>query len=72
MADSSPITIQQLGRLTDDDSNNKLYWDGKPVVTEQQVILTKLTTFAVFSGGVGTLLLAVLEVLKFFGVKYSG
>jgi len=47
--------------------NNKLYWDGKPVVTEDKIVLQKSLNVAVYLTAASTAVYALVEVLKFLG-----
>lgn len=60
------IGMDDLDRLGIDDSSH-LYWDGKPLVTEERIVLGKLVNAAVFFGGIGAFLTSIVETLKFFG-----
>ena len=62
------ITYDQLG-LIGVDENYRLYWDGKPVVTEERLTLAWWVNVAVVIGALSTLALAVLDVLRFSGWK---
>jgi hypothetical protein len=48
------------------DEHHKLYWDGKPVVTEERLTLTWWVNIAVVVGALSTFAMAVFEALKFF------
>lgn len=58
--------MDDLDRLGIDEENN-LYWDKKPLVTEEKITLQKWVNFAIVIGAGSTLILAIIEVLKFFG-----
>ena len=60
------ITIDELDHLAVDE-NNRLYWDGKPVVTDERLTLAWWVNVAVVIGALSTLALAVLDVLRFSG-----
>lgn len=66
MPDIKTITIKQLDRLGID-GQNKLYWDGKPLVTEERIVLARWVNVSVVIGSASTLLIAVVEALRFFG-----
>jgi hypothetical protein len=38
--DVEPITVENTLRLGVGRSDNKLYWDGRPVITERRLVLT--------------------------------
>jgi hypothetical protein len=63
------IQFDELGRLGVDETG-RLYWDNKPVVTEERITLAWWVNAAVTVGGVSTFVLALLAVLKFCG--YGG
>lgn len=48
------------------DENGQLYWNGKAVVTEQQVKLAWWVNCAIILGGLATLVIAVFEALTYF------
>lgn len=64
MTGPKPITIDQLGRLGVD-NNNRLYWEGQPVVTEQALTLRWWVNVSIVAGGIATLVLGVVELLRF-------
>lgn len=64
MTGPRPITIDQMGRLGVD-SNNRLYWDDRPVVTEQPLALSWWVNASIVAGGIATIVLAVVELLGF-------
>jgi len=66
MATIRPITIDELVRLGLDD-NERLYWDRKPVVTEQRITLQAWVNTAVIPGALSTAMLATVQVLRFCG-----
>ena len=65
------IQYDELGRFGVDE-NNRLHWDRKPVVTEERLTLAWWVNLSVVLGGLATVLLAVLETLKFFGLSGHG
>lgn len=68
MAKFNTITLEQLDRLGVDESG-KLYWDGKPVVTEEKISLQWWLNAAAISGALSGVVLAVVEVIKLcFGI----
>lgn len=60
------IGMEDLDRLGIDQTN-KLYWDGKPLVTEERIVLARSVNVAVIIGSLAAVLTAVVEILKFFG-----
>lgn len=64
MTDVKPITIDQMERLGVDTSN-RLFWDSRPVVTEQALALSWWVNVSIFAGGTATVVLAVIDVLRF-------
>lgn len=67
MATPKMIGLDQLDRLGIDE-NNKLYWDGKPLVTEERIVLARWVNAAIILGAISTLALAAIEALRFFGI----
>ncbi len=67
MSNVKTITIGQLDRLGVD-GQNRLYWDGKPLVTEERIVLARWVNVSVVVGSASTLLVAVVEVLRFLGL----
>lgn len=61
------IGLDQLDRLGVDE-NNKLYWDGKPLVTEERIVLAGWVNAAIVLGAMSTFVLAGIEVLRFCGI----
>lgn len=61
------IGLDQLDRLGVDE-NNKLYWDGKPLVTEERIVLARWVNAAIVLGATSTFVLAGIEVLRFCGI----
>jgi hypothetical protein len=49
------------------DENNKLYWDGKPLVTEERLVFQKRINWAIYLTAISTAVYALIEVLKYFG-----
>jgi hypothetical protein len=66
MSEVKTIRIDDLDRLGVDETN-KLYWDGKPLVTEERIVLARWVNVAVVVGSLAAFLTAIVEILKFFG-----
>ena len=66
MADIRSITIDELDRLSIDESNN-LYWNGMQVVTEQKLVFEWWINWAVILTAASTLALATIEILEILG-----
>jgi hypothetical protein len=66
MASVRTITIDELDRLGIDE-NNRLYWDKRPLVTEEKITLQRWLNVSVVLGAVSTFAVAVVEVLRFCG-----
>jgi hypothetical protein len=49
------------------DEDNKLHWDGKPIVTEERLVFQKRINGAVYLTALSMLVYAFVEVLKFLG-----
>ena len=66
MAKVKTIGQDQLDRLGIDEAN-KLYWDGRPLVTEERIVLARWVNTAVVAAAVATVVTATIETLKFLG-----
>jgi hypothetical protein len=64
MPDIHGITFDEIGKLGVDETG-RLYWDGKPVVTRQEVRLQWWVNLAVIAAGVGTVSIAISSWLAF-------
>ena len=71
MSKIHPITMGEFNKLGVDE-NNKLYWNEKPVITEQQITLDWWVNLAIILGGLSTLGLFVIESLKIWGLVPMG
>lgn len=60
------IGMEDLDRLGIDEEN-KLYWDNKPLVTEEKITLQKWVNFAIVVGALSTFILAAIGLLKYWG-----
>lgn len=70
MSKIKTIGMDDLDRLGVDETN-KLYWDGKPIVTEERIALALWVNVAVIVGSAAAALTALVEILKFFGFGHS-
>lgn len=61
------ISYDDLGRLGVDE-DNRLYWDGRPVVVQERLALAWWVNVAVVVGALSTLALATIEALRFCGL----
>ncbi|WP_297812872.1 hypothetical protein [uncultured Methylophaga sp.] len=66
MPEIKSITIDELDHLGIDEDNN-LYWHGKPVHIKQKIELESWLNIAIISGAISTVVIAIIEVLRFFG-----
>jgi len=66
MADIRSITIDELDRLSIDESN-KLYWNGMQVVTDQKLVFDWWINWAVILTAASALALATIEILEVLG-----
>lgn len=66
MARFRTISQNDLDRLGIDDAN-KLYWDGKPLVTEERIVLARWVNVAVCVGAGATAIIALVELLRLLG-----
>ncbi len=64
----NPITIGELEKLAVD-KNNKLYWDGRPIVTEEKIKLQGWVNVSIIICSFSTLIYTIIEVLKFIGYE---
>ncbi len=63
------IQINELGDLGVDDEG-LLFWKGAPVVTDQRVTLGIVERIAALAGATSSVVLVVVEVLRFFGIGH--
>ena len=59
-----PIAWKDIDKLGVDD-NNQLYWDGKPIVTKERIVLEWWVNLAAILAAFSTLGLFIIELLKF-------
>jgi len=64
MAKPENITIHQLGRLSVDE-NDKLYWGGRPVKTEEKITLVWWVNWSIIIGAFSTMVMAAIGIWKF-------
>ena len=50
------------------DEHGRMYWNGKPVVTAQRMILSWWMSLAVVVGGLSTLAIALLNALAYLNM----
>ena len=67
MNEKQSIPLHQMGNLEIHD-DNRLYWDGKPVVTEEKIKLGGWVNFAIIVAAISTSAMAVVEILRYLGV----
>jgi hypothetical protein len=68
MAKIHNITLGDFGHMGVDE-NNKLYWDGQPVVTEEKITLSKWVNFAIILGAGSTFFYALVTVLAYLKIS---
>lgn len=51
------------------DENNMLYWDGKPIVTEEKLVFQKHVNWAIYLTAGYTAVYSLVEVLRFINFK---
>lgn len=66
MANIKTIGMEDLDRLGIDEANN-LYWDKKPLVTEEKITLQKWVNYAIVVGAGSAMASAIVAVLNFCG-----
>lgn len=64
MSKIKPMTIDQTLLLGVDEKNH-LYWDNKPVITEEKIKLHWPVNIAIIFGSLSTLALATIEILRY-------
>ena len=64
MTKPESINWDQIGDLAVDE-NNRLYWAGKPIVTEERIVLSRWVNIAIALGALATVTLAIIEVLRY-------
>ena len=52
------------------DENNMLYWDGKPIVTEEKLVFQRNVNGAIYLTAIATAVYSLVEVLTFFGARF--
>lgn len=62
------IAINELDKLGVDD-DNRLYWDGKPIVVEERLRLQWWVNASAVLGASSGFVLAVIEVLRYLSGK---
>ena len=65
------ITMHDMDAKLLIDENNLLYWDGKPIVTEERLVFQKHINWAVYLTAFSTAVYSLIEVLRFFGFEAS-
>jgi hypothetical protein len=68
MAKIHPITFGNIEHLGVDE-NNKLYWDGQPIVTEEKIKLAKWVNISIIIGAISTALYAIVSVLAYLKIS---
>ncbi len=59
-----PITFDEIGKLQVDE-RNQLYWEGKPVKTEERIKLNWAVNLSVILTGISTSAIAIIEILNY-------
>lgn len=68
MSKIKPITIGQFQSLGVDEKG-QLYWDNRPVITEEKIKLQGRVNFAIIFGALSAVVLAIIELLRFIGMN---
>ncbi|HEC60432.1 hypothetical protein LCGC14_0581500 [marine sediment metagenome] len=66
MPEIKSITIDEVDNLGLDEHNN-LYWLGERIHIKKKIELEGYLNTAIILGGLSTLVVAIIEVLRFFG-----
>ncbi len=66
MAKIKPVTIGQMEKLGVDE-NNKLYWNGIPVVIDKTIKLQWLVNVSIFIGAISAFASAMIALFQFMG-----
>ena len=59
-----PITFNDIGKLGVDE-NNQLYWQGKPIVTKERIVLEWWVNLAAIVAAFSTLGSFIIGLLKY-------
>jgi hypothetical protein len=62
------ISIDELDKIGLDE-NNKLYWEGHPVVIEEKITLQWWVNLSAIAGALSGITLAVIELLRYCAGK---
>lgn len=62
------ITIDELEKLGVDE-NNKLYWNSRPIVTEEKLQLQWWVNLSAVAGAGSGIVLATIELLRYLADK---
>ena len=65
MSKIKPITIDQTLLLGVDEKGH-LYWDNRPVITEEKIKLQWSVSIAIVFGSLSTVVLATIELFRYF------
>ncbi|MEN3070125.1 hypothetical protein [Uliginosibacterium sediminicola] len=68
MSEIRSINIDELDKIGVDE-NNKLYWDGRPIVVEERITLQWWVNLSAIAGALSGVTLAVIEVLRYCAGK---
>ena len=63
--DVKPISFEQLEHLGVSTKNQTLYWDGKPILVEKMLALTKMQLSIACVGALGALASGIVATLEF-------
>lgn len=64
MSNVRPVSLEQLDKLGVDE-DNRLYWNGQPVILEEKLTLQWWINVSAVLGALSGVTLAVIEVLRF-------
>ena len=62
------ITIGELDKIGVDE-NNKLYWEGRPIVVEEKITLHWWVNCSAIAGALSGVTLAIIELLRYCAEK---
>ena len=71
MPNLKKISMYDMDKKLLIDENNMLYWDGKPIVTEEKLVFQKHVNWAIYLTAISTAFYSLVEVLNYLGIKWG-